>query len=127
MGLIAEIFTWIGLGAGIAVLAVAAIVRLADGTWLPARGVVEQTPDGPIVRWFDDEGNVNEASLRGADAARIDGRDMADIHYRHGWHDRMRLDPGSHAVRALMRLALLLLGVGAAAWLVGWVVLVAEG
>ena len=53
---------------------------LFDGTWLPARAVVETTEHGRLVRWFDEDGGVNEAPLiarAGARARR--GKDMADI------------------------------------------------
>jgi hypothetical protein len=127
VGLIAEVFTWIGVGAGLALLFAALVVRIADGTWLPARGVIEHTDHGSVVRWFDDDGGVNEAALSDHDVRRLDSRDMADIYYRHGWHNRMRLDAGSHAVRALVRLALLMLAVALAAFAAGWIALIAEG
>ncbi len=33
-----EIFSWVGLGAGVLLGVVALILYLADGTWLPVRG-----------------------------------------------------------------------------------------
>jgi hypothetical protein len=127
VGLIAEVFTWIGgLGAvGLAFLAL--VARMADGTWAKTRGVVEHTDQGSLVRWFDNEGVVNEAPLSAHDLAIIGGRDMADIEYRVGWRNRMRLTPGSPAVRAFVRLSLLMVGVGVLAFVVGWIALIVEG
>ena len=127
VGLIAEVFTWIGgLGAvGLAFLAL--VARMADGTWAKTRGVVEHTDQGSLVRWFDNEGVVNEAALSAHDLVIIGGRDMADIEYRVGWRNRMRLTPGSPAVRAFVRLSLLMIGVGVLAFVVGWIALIVEG
>lgn len=126
VGLIAEIFTWIGAGLGVGLLLIALIARLADGDWVAVRAVVEQTDHGPVVRWFDDDGNVNEAPLGAADVRHIGSRDMADIHYRRGWRNRMRIEASSHAVRFLVRLGLLMLGVGLAAFVIGWIPLIIE-
>ncbi len=41
-----EIFTWVGLGAGLLLALAAVVLLLSDGTWLPARAVVEQVGGG---------------------------------------------------------------------------------
>ena len=120
VGLIAEVFTWVGVIGAVGLAFLAVIARIADGTWSPARGVVEHTDEGALVRWFDNDGVINEAPLTAHDLARIGGRDMADLEYRMGWHNRMRLVPGSPAVRAFVRLALLMAGVAVLSFIVGW-------
>lgn len=51
---------------------------------------------------------------------------MADIHYRRGWQNRMRLTRGSAAVRLFVRLALLFAGVAVLAYAAGWIALIVE-
>jgi hypothetical protein len=127
VGLVAEVFTWIGFGAGAALLLAALIAKIADGTWAHARGAVEATESGPVVRWFDDAGNVNEAALHDAHLREFGGRDMIDLWYRRGWIGRMRLQPGAPAVRALLGLSALMLAVGLLATIAQWVILLVEG
>jgi hypothetical protein len=127
VGLIAEVFTWIGALGAVGLAFLALIARMADGTWARTRGVVEHSDHGSLVRWFDDEGVVNEAPLSAHDLTTIGGRDMADIEYRLGWRNRMRITPGSPAVRVLVRLSLLMVGVGVLAFAAGWIALIAEG
>jgi hypothetical protein len=105
IGAIAEIFTWIGLGGAVLLALVSVIVKLADGTWLPARGVVEPDGGGHLVRWIDADGEIGEAPLSHAQYATLHGSDMADIFYRVGRSDRMRLHRGSTAVRSIGLLA----------------------
>lgn len=127
VGLIAEVFTWIGLLGAVGLAFLALVARVADGDWAPARAVVEHTEDGSVVRWFDDQGVVNEAPLGPHDLDKIGGRDMADIHYRVGWQNRMRLTHGSPAVRVFIRLSLLFAGVALLAYAVGWIALIVDG
>lgn len=107
-----EIFSWVGFGVGALLAGVALILYLLDGTWLPARAVVEETPDGRLVRWFDEDGGVNEASLDPEQERAVGDRDMTDIFYRRGTRDRMRLTRRSPTVRAVALLSIGLLTVG---------------
>lgn len=122
-----EIFTWAGLGAGALVTLIALFLRLADGTWVPVRAVVEHTETGMVVRWFGDDGAVGEAPLSEDEARTIGDRDMADIFVRRGVQNRMRLTAHSPGVRAIMRLGLGLLALGALALIVSWVLLFVRG
>lgn len=124
-----EVFTWVGF-AGAAVFAIIAVVLwAADGSWMPAQAIVERTPEGgATVRWHDDHGDVNEAALNHADAARLDPRrELIDIYYRLGWQHRARLTQHSPSVRAMLWLAVGLAGVGAVALIASLVVLFAAG
>ena len=65
-----EIFTWVGLGAGILLAIVTVILKLADGTWLPARAIVEHSDDRsarPLVR----RGRRRERSLSSTASRRM--------------------------------------------------------
>jgi len=122
-----EIFTWVGLGGGLLLAFAAVFLLLADGTWLPARAVVEHVDGGRVVRWFDDDGGVNEAPLSAHDEAKIGAADMADIFYRRGAANRMRLTRSSPLVRFVSLLAAGVLGLGVLAFVVSIVVLFARG
>ncbi|BAJ75643.1 leucyl-tRNA synthetase [Microbacterium testaceum StLB037] len=122
-----EIFTWVGLGGGALLAIVAVVLLLADGTWLPARAVVEEVDGGRVVRWFDDQGGVNEAPLSAHDDAKIGAADMADIFFRRGSAHRMRLSRSSPLVRFVSLLSAGILGLGLVAFVLSIVVLFARG
>ncbi|MEZ3155527.1 hypothetical protein AB1K56_01230 [Microbacterium sp. BWR-S6Y] len=122
-----EIFTWVGLGGGSLLAFVAVFLLLLDGTWLPARAVVEHVDGGRVVRWFDEHGGVNEAPLSAHDDAKVGSADMADIFYRRGSAHRMRLTRSSPVVRFLSLLAGGVLALGVVAFVVSIVLLFARG
>lgn len=122
-----EIFTWIGFGAGALLAGVALVAYLLDGTWVPVRAVVEPTERGTVVRWFDEAGGVNEASLNHEQAAAVGDASMYDIFARRGWNNRMRFTQGSPLVRALALLSAGLIGLGTIALIASGVLLFARG
>jgi hypothetical protein len=124
IGAVAEIFSWVGFGVGALLAGVALILYIADGTWLPAHGMIDDGPDGRVIRWIDDTETVNEAPLSDHE---FEGRGEADIFYRRGSRGRMRVAPGSPVVRTVIRFAMGLLGLGVVALVVSWIVLFAEG
>ncbi|WP_106816882.1 hypothetical protein [Microbacterium timonense] len=124
---LAEIFSWIGFGVGALLAGVALIMYLFDGTWAPTRAVVEDAPDGRLVRWFDDEAGVGEAYLTPEQVHRIGDADMADIFVRRGSRNRMRLTQGSPAVRAVGLLACGMLALGLIALVTSLVLLFVRG
>ena len=124
---ITEIFTWVGLGAGVLLGLVALILHLADGTWVPVRAVLEGGESGRLARWFDEDGGVNEARLTHEQDHALAGKDMADVFSRRGSRNRMRLTHGSPAVRAVALLAAGLFGLGLVALILSWVLLFARG
>ena len=79
-----EVFTWVGFGLGALLAGLALLIYLFDGTWLPVRGVVEDSEHGRLVRWFDEDGAVNEAYLSHEQEHALAGKDMADLFYRRG-------------------------------------------
>jgi len=124
---IVEIFSWVGLGLGALVGIFAVFALLADGSWMPVRAVVERLADRTVVRWFDADGGVNEATLSEAQLHEIGAKDMADIWAKHGVPDRMRLHRRSHLTRGLALLAAVLLGVGAVSLVVSLAMLFLRG
>lgn len=124
---VVEIFTWVGLAAGALLAGVALVAYLFDGTWVPARGVVESTESGKVVRWFDEDGGVNEAPLSPEQLHIIGGAGMYDIFARRGWNNRMRLTQHSPLVRSIALLAAGLTALGVVALIVSAVLLFARG
>lgn len=122
-----EIFTWVGFGTGALLAGVALIAYLCDGTWVPVRAVVESTEHGTVVRWFDDDGGVNEAALTHEQARQVGGAEMYDVFARRGWSNRMRFTPWSPLVRAVTQLAAGLLGLGLIGIVASSVLLFARG
>lgn len=118
-----ELFTWIGFGVGALLAGLALLLFLLDGTWVPVRAVVEHTDRGPVVRWFDEQGEVNEAPLDHGQQHALVGRDMADVYARRGWRHRMRLTPGSPLVRGVGLFAAGFVALGVVSLAVSWVVL----
>lgn len=98
-----EIYTWIGLGAGVVLGTAALVAWVADGTWMPVTAVVASTPAGPVVRWFDDSGAVGEAPLP---AHAVVHDEQTRLWARVGRHDCVRAMRSSPLVRALTRLAI---------------------
>lgn len=122
-----EIFTWVGLGGGLLLAVVAVVLLLADGTWVPTRAVVERVDGYRVVRWFDEDGGVNEAPLSAHDDAKVGAADMADVFFRRGRANRMRLTRSSPLVRFVSLLAFGVLGLGVLAFVLSIVVLFARG
>jgi hypothetical protein len=122
-----EIFTWVGFGAGALLAGVALIAYLLDGTWVPVRAVVEPTEHGTVVRWFDEDGGVNEAALTHEQVEQVGSAGMYDIYARRGWNNRMRFTQWSPPVRAIALLAAGLIGLGAIALVASAVLLFVRG
>jgi len=120
---ILEIFSWVGLGAGALIALVAVVLWALDGSWLPAKGVVEHEDDRVMVRWFDHDGGVGAAVAAHAESERLAGESMADIWYRIGSRDRFRLTKHSPAVRATAWLAAGLVVLGVVAFAASWILL----
>ncbi len=121
---LAEVFTWVGLGVGAFVAGVALVLYLFDGTWHPTHVVIDDSGDGPVARWFGEDGVVGQARLSHEQAHALAGKDEADVFVKRG---RLRLTQGSPLVRATTRIALGLVALGIVALVTSWVLLFARG
>ncbi|MDE0545916.1 hypothetical protein [Microbacterium sp. C7(2022)] len=121
-----EIFAWVGFGLGFLLLSVAVIMFFADGTWLPARAMIEDAPTGRVARWFTEQGSVGHARLTHEQERTLGGADEADIYYRRGDAGRMRLTAFWPALRAVFLFGISLTGLGMVAVIASWVVLFAR-
>ncbi|MGP3534757.1 hypothetical protein ACTU3I_08190 [Microbacterium sp. RD1] len=123
---VVEIFSWVGIGAGVLLGGIALLVLLADGRWAPVRGFIEHEPEGAVIRWFDEDGDVNSAPLTPEQVAALGDGDAADVYALRGAPDRMRITRRSPALRGLAGLAGVFLGVGVLALVVSIVLLFVE-
>lgn len=124
---VVEILSWVGLGAGGALALAALIAFLMDGTWTPVRGFVDQEDDEIVVRWFDEDDQVNRATLTSAQWKELGAADTVDIFTRRGARDTMRATRRSPLVRGLVLLASLVLGVGLACLILSVILLFVSG
>ncbi|WP_396667886.1 hypothetical protein [Microbacterium sp. R86528] len=122
-----EIFGWAGFGLGTVLAVITLGLYLADGTWLPVRALIEDSPGGRIARWFDADGGVGSAQLSPDIDHALAGKDEADVFYRRGTTGQIRLTQGSPIVRGVLLLALGLLGFGVAALVASGIVLFVRG
>lgn len=127
IGVVLDVFTWIGLGAAALLGVIAVAMWVADGTWLPADAYVDHEDGVTTVRWFDADGDANSAQAVGPVASALAGVDRAAIWYRHGWHGRMRLTRRDPQLRRVVVAAGTLAAVGVAAAAGSLVLLFAGG
>lgn len=120
-----ELFTWIGFGVGGFLAVVTAIIVLVDGTWLPATAVVEDLPDGRVVRWFT-ESQACEGRLSPEENERIGDAETVQIYYRLGT-SRVRLTARARVGTLIWRFTGGFVALGMLAFLVSFVVMFVRG
>jgi hypothetical protein len=121
LGTLAELFTWVGLGVGLALGLAWLVVRAVHaGHDVTEAELVEG--ETPRLRWLTQDGQLCERDLEGWERAEIGDADGIRVRYRRSRPESATLahlpQPGS----ALRVLALVFLGIGAVAW-VGSIVL----
>lgn len=82
IGLILELFTWIGFGLAAVVLLVMLFARAAHGDWVETQAVIIDGPDGRLVRWMSAESTLHSRPLLAAEAAKLADPDEARVFYR---------------------------------------------
>lgn len=118
LGLLAELFTWIGFGVG-GVFAVFWFVSWSmRPLWSETDAIV--IGEGPTarLRWIDASGSVQERHLEAWELEDLDGADHCRVLQR---GERARLVGAPHPGHALGILAIVFLGLGVAATVVSLV------
>ncbi|UOE43768.1 hypothetical protein [Agromyces larvae] len=126
IGLLLEVLSWVGLGAG-AVLGIAWIAaRSADGGWREVEVVVVPGigQDAPVARWFAGD-ELHERPLEDDELAKLEAVGDDAVAWASG--GRLRFERRSHAARVLGLLALILLAVGAVALAAGLILSLTVG
>jgi hypothetical protein len=110
VGLIAEVFTWVGLVLGGVCLLVVLVMRTVAGHWVEAHGLAVTESGETRLRWM---------SLHGLHEQLLDPDDhhFADpaairLYYSQRDPSRIRFEPVGHGERTMWLLARLLLGLG---------------
>jgi hypothetical protein len=121
VGLIAEVFTWVGLVLGAVCLLALLIMRTFGGRWVEADALAVTESGETRLRWMSLHG-LHERSLdpedhRFADAAAV------RLYYSQRNPSRIRFEPVGHGERTMWLLAWLLLGLGVLALVVSIVLI----
>jgi hypothetical protein len=90
VGLVLETLTLLGFVVGFACLAVAIVIRLADGQWIETTAVVLRDADAPLVRWLTEEGSLYTRPLDDHESDHVGRADEASVFYSRRVPDRMR-------------------------------------
>lgn len=123
ISLLSEIFSIVGLLVGIPLYIAGLSMRGFGGRWVQTDGVIAQASQGPVIRWFDGEGDVHEAR---ADTHETDGLRPGDditVWFLGRAPHRCRTHSPDHDGKALRLTGLILLAVGIASAILGVVLL----
>lgn len=123
LGIVGELFSWVGLFCGLPLVATALGLRLAAGTSRPVEIVLVPRGGGTVARWFAG-GGVHERALRDWEEARLAGRDSAEAYIGDRDPARMRLDARSPTRQALWTAGIVLTAVGALGFIASWLPLI---
>ena len=110
LGLIAELFSWIGLGVGLFFLGAWGIARLMRLAWVATDAVIIE---GDTARWMTEDGELHERPLEPWERREAGNAEHLEVHYYRYSPKRMRVASASHAGRTFGILAAVFLGIGA--------------
>jgi len=123
LGLLAELFTWIGLAVG-GVFGILWLVALSMRTlWVETDAVVVGEASEARLRWIGEDGALRERALEPWELDELAGDDHCRVLHR-GEHARLKGAP--HPGRALGVLAIVFLGLGLAAVVLSFVLLATD-
>ncbi|MGG7466319.1 hypothetical protein [Plantibacter sp. YIM 135347] len=150
IGLILEVFTWIGLGSAVVVLVIMLIARAADGTWVETHAVIvdgvgvdgagvdrarvdgdaSPDPDPDVapkqLRWMTEESELYSRDLTDAEAAAIRDPDEAIVYYSRRDPSLARFGRRAEHAKALRLLFFVTAGVGVGSFIASFIVLFTE-
>lgn len=115
LGLVFEVFTWIGFGFSVVVLLVMLIARAADGSWIETHGVIVDGPDGITdreVRWMTESAELFSRPVDDAEFAALRNPDEPIVFYSRREPSRARFRRTADHTRALRLLFGVTFGIG---------------
>jgi hypothetical protein len=121
IGLMAEVFTWVGLGLGAVCLLVLLLVRTFGGRWIEADGLAVTESGETRLRWMSLQG-LHERLLDPADHHVTDPAAIR-LFYSQRNPSRIRFDAVGHGERTMRLLTWLLLGLGLLALVVSTILI----
>jgi hypothetical protein len=123
ISLVSEILTLIGLVLGIPLYIAGLSMRGFGGRWVEADGVIAASAAGPVIRWFDETGEVHEAHADTHETHHLEPGDDVTVWFLAHSPDRCRTHSPDHDGKALRLIGLILLGTGVGAGILGIVLL----
>jgi hypothetical protein len=116
ISLIAEVFSWIGIAAGIVLVIVGYIRKAVFIGWTQTLGVVVLDDLGDLVyRWLGDDGVLYEAPSIDDDTQVLEPGDDVTVYVNPRDPSVGRIDDPAHEGRALRMTGWILLGLGVGA------------
>jgi len=112
VGLVLETLTLLGFAVGGICLAVAIVIRLADGQWIATTGVVLRDPGAPLVRWLTEEGSLFTRPLDDHESDHVGSADEAPVFYSRRVPDRVRFTRRHDAERVFWLVFAVATGLG---------------
>ena len=112
IGLILELFTWVGFGIAAVLLISYLVARAARAAWVETDAVVVADGSELRLRWLSDDRELFERLVEPDERALIGDKDHCEIRYSRfsPWKSRLKAD--SRAVRALGILTVVFVGIG---------------
>lgn len=110
LALAGEVLSWIGLGLGLPLLVVSALVRLVEGAWVPVEFAVIDREGRLIARWFA-AGDFHERPLRRGEQTHADDG-WAEGVYSSNDPAHARIGEPPHLRRVLRTVGLVFASVG---------------
>ena len=118
LGLVFEVFTWIGFGSAVVVLIVMLIARAADGSWVETHGVIVDLPDdadggqGREVRWMTESAELYSRPVTDAEFDALRDPEEPNVFYARREPSRARFRRTADHTRALRLLFGVTFGIG---------------
>lgn len=118
LGLVFEVFTWIGFGSAVVVLIVMLIARAADGSWVETHGVIVDLPDdadggqGREVRWMTESAELHSRPVTDAEIDALRDPEEPNVFYARREPSRARFRRTADHTRALRLLFGVTFGIG---------------
>lgn len=124
--LLAELFGWIGLSAGVICFLVVAILRLSRGRWEETEAVVVDNSNDAQLRWMTTDGELYSRDLTPAERATIHNPDELHLHYKRSDPGRISFDPIGHGEKVFRALGFTFLGMAVLGFIVSIIALFVE-
>jgi len=122
-GIISEVLTLVGLVAGVPVLIIGLVMRGVSSRWVKTDGVIAVSKSGPVIRWFDADGEVHAGQQNTHESQHLVPGDDIPVWFLPRSPDRCRTDDPSHDGRALRLTGVILAAVGVVSAIVGFVLM----
>ena len=123
VGILAELFTWVGLVLGAICLSIVFIIRASRAHWIETDAVIVEGAGSIQLRWMTIDGQLMIRELDSYERDAISDPDSLTIHYNRRSPSRARFEVVGHGEKVLWIIGLILFGLGIVAAIVGLIVL----